>query len=300
MAARNLDGPLTDIPENVSRDELIRWAAQPGQYNLFPGNPVRLQSCGTNIQGQIYSNNGSHTEDLRSIRSAYVQQVESFKARRHENLRALRQQKSHKSVRMAFYQWNAEFLTPNAFEIVYPFIPGRAERPDVDEVEAIFVTVQDNNGRSKSEHRRFMRKVTGALNALSDIPSCSIVDSTFNELSNIVGTKPTAQGPVANRQVTYMFARDGIVNPGSTHKCSWSFHVRKKEFVGISTACVGIGRLLVLGIHLPTLKEGQSHFVRLLLQHAASKCIPDDYDSESLNYFNAGVYMAILCNSCDT
>ncbi|KAF4641366.1 hypothetical protein TGRH88_071760 [Toxoplasma gondii] len=173
------------------------------------GQLARLQSCGTNIQGQIYSNNGSHTEDLRSIRSAYVQQVESFKARRHENLRALRQQKSHKSVRMAFYQWNAEFLTPNAFEIVYPFIPGRAERPDVDEVEAIFVTVQDNNGRSKSEHRSVRRY---------------------------------------------------RASPSARHSSSHP-------------------------------QEGQSHFVRLLLQHAASKCIPDDYDSESLNYFNAGVYL---------
>ncbi|RQX71102.1 hypothetical protein TGCAST_258220 [Toxoplasma gondii CAST] len=200
---------------------------------------------------------------------------------------------------------NAEFLTPNAFEIVYPFIPGRAERPDVDEVEAIFVTVQDNNGRSKSEHRRFMRKVTGALNALSDIPSCSIVDSTFNELSNIVGTKPTAQGPVANRQVTYMFARDGIVNPGSTHKCSWSFHVRKKEFVGISTACVGIGRLLVLGIHLPTLKKDRATLYDFCCNMPPPSAFPmtttarvrSRDNAASLNYFNAGVYLVSDFNS---
>ncbi|KEP66469.1 UNVERIFIED_CONTAM: hypothetical protein HHA_258220 [Hammondia hammondi] len=198
---------------------------------------------------------------------------------------------------MAFYQWNAEFLTPSAFEIVYPFIPGRGEQPDIDEVEAIFVTIQENNGRSKSEHRKFMRKVTGALNALSEIPSWSIVDSTFNELSNIIGTKPTAQGPAANRQAIYMFVRDGVIKQGATYRCSWTFFGREKGFVGISTAFVGIGRLLVLGIHLPTLTEGQSHFVRLLLQQAASKCIPDDYDSEGLNYFHAGVYMVGDFNS---
>ncbi|PFH33224.1 hypothetical protein BESB_084230 [Besnoitia besnoiti] len=267
------------------------WAGEPSRFDLAPGYPVKLLPCGPHTEAKIYEKKEGHGPQLSGIREAYDTHVANFKQAR-ENARQNMLKNLHlfHRARVAFFQWNAEFLSPTAFEIVQSFIPGGENRANVDEVDVLVVAFQELNNLSDSQHEKFIRKVVGALNALSTHRTWSSRESKFKELSTVIGTKAHAQGWRANRQAIYTIVREGVIDPQKTRTCSWSFHLREKGFVAVSLKLNNLGRFLAVGVHLPT-KKGQSKFLSDVLDEVVDECVPSRERGKGLEYFAAGVYV---------
>lgn len=174
---------------------------------------------------------------------------------------------------------NAEFLHPLAWEILQAVIPTDENKVDVNAVDALFITLQENNGRSEAEHRAFLKKLVSGLNALSKHHTWNLDSAAFVELRNVIGTKMSAQGRKANHQTIYFIGRSHLPR-AAIDECQWAYNKREKGFVGISVAFSDVGRVLVLGSHLPTSKENARKFVQELLDQIVRQCIPKEYRSE--------------------
>ncbi|PHJ18866.1 hypothetical protein CSUI_007306 [Cystoisospora suis] len=312
-----LTASLSDISEDVAAEDLVKWAKDPASKGLSPSYPVDLVSCGDNIEAMLYSKHGGHSGTLETILPAYKFHVESYQRSRRSQRESMVELKQYKSLKMLFIQWimpseifvtprsllqladsplylctrrNAEFLQPTAWELLQPVIPTDENKVDINQIGAIFVTLQENNGRSESEHKSFLKRLVAGLNALSRHRTWNLESATFVELKNVIGTKPTAQGPKANHQAMYFVGRSHVPK-AAIDECQWALNKREKGFVGISVAFADMGRVLVLGSHLPTSKENSKKVVQEMFDQMVTQCTPKEYRSEGLGYFGGGVYL---------
>ncbi|PFH33223.1 hypothetical protein BESB_084220 [Besnoitia besnoiti] len=286
-----------DIPDEFTKEDLIGWAADPGSSGLLPGYPVVLESCGDLTEAKLYEKKQGHNGHIGSIRQAYAEFVENFHEEQAVLQKAMEDSHLYKALNLVFFQWNAEFLLPTVFEVLQPFIPGNGAKVDVNDIDVVFITMQENCGMGAADHKHFIQQVVKGLNVLSEEKTWDTNSSTYREMGNLFGTKACAHGPLANHQSIYVVSRRSILRLEATTTCEWGMNMREKGFVAISIEAADMGRILALGIHLPTLKEEQSAALITLLKKVVAACVPSKHQDQGLDYFDGGVYLVGDFNS---
>ncbi|CDJ49789.1 hypothetical protein, conserved [Eimeria brunetti] len=264
------------LESKPTKAALLAAAALQHKFKLGPVDKVPAQSCGGAPMARVYSPDelirklklqeppcfGSIDEAIREYNIFVTEHGELMNAVR-EEIKA----KPHRTLRVAFIQWNALMIKPNTFQVLAPFLSGD-EGFSADEVDVVAIVLQENMKLSTRREKRFLRNVQFVLNQLSVTADWGPASIAY--LGNIRGTQAkTLLAP--NTQTLILVAR-GPHQPLHICRAEQAVHGSEKGFIGAVVDLPGMGRLALVGAHLKGWKPQQFEDVfPVLLRSCGSK-----------------------------
>ncbi|CDJ35604.1 uncharacterized protein EMH_0076120 [Eimeria mitis] len=249
------------ISGQPTKDALLAAAATQRRLGFGPVDDMPMQGCGLNPMARVYSPEEvirrlqlseppcyGPVDDIIREYNLYVTEHTDLMNKMRETVK----RKPHKSLRLAFIQWNALMIKPSTFQVLAPFL-NQEKGFNPDDVDVVTIVLQENMKLDSRRERRFLTNIQTVLNLLSTTANWG--PASISYLGNIRGTQAKAILTPNTQSLIYIMRETH--QPDYICNAEQSVQGGEKGFIGAVFGFPGLGKLAVLGSHLKGWKAKQ-------------------------------------------